>query len=198
MFRGRFLDIFWELWIQQGLGCRKCEKESEACEPRIPTCVSQTPVRSYMFHMWVESLFAHREYTARAEMLCCGGTHDQRLWLHTSAEGTSGHLREKQETPLTPWRMLTLCSGGRPQTHTSAVMLVTTRVLERRGYRVGIGVDIGSQSEWTDSLGEFEFYPKKHVKWGLFTRSFYYLNVKSLYQNTVHNKIESIDMFNEK
>lgn len=64
---------FWELWIQQGLGCRRSEKESKTCEPRIPTRVSQTPVRSYMFHTWVESLFAPREYTARTEMLCCGG-----------------------------------------------------------------------------------------------------------------------------
>lgn len=48
--------------------------------------------------------------------------------------------------------------------HTLAVMLVATLFWEGEGIRGRAGVDIGSQSERTDSLREFEFYPEKHVK----------------------------------
>lgn len=82
-------------------------------------------------------------------MLCCGGTHDQRLWLHTSAEGTSEHLREKQETSLTSGDLADADTVLRRQTTDPHPGCDAScyRLSGRRGCGVEIGVNIGSQSE---------------------------------------------------
>lgn len=117
-----------------------------------------------MLQTWVESLLAHTECKARAEMLYCGGTHDQKVRLHALADCTNG---KPPKRPVTPWWVLTVAQEAdhSPMPPDCDVCFHLPFGKETGS---GVGMEVGqrSQSEWTGCLREFELYPEKQAEGG--------------------------------